>query len=129
MSKKLQISDAEWRVMEIIWNRNPLTAGEVIESLKNEADWKPQTIKTLLARLVKKGALSHESQQNRYLYSPEISRESAVAAETNSFLDRICQGSLAPMLAHFAESGRALDDEEAEALRRLLEKSAREGQK
>lgn len=121
MEKKTpRISDSEWKVMEEVWKGPPVTAQEVTRSLEGEAGWKPQTVKTLLGRLVKKGALSFECEGNRYFYSPEISRDEAIAAETDSFLDRICRGSLTPMLAHFVETGRPLDDEEASVLRKLL---------
>ena len=108
--------------MEVIWEAPPGTTHDVTQALADEEDWKPQTIKTLLARLVKKGVLRAEPQGNRYLYHPEIKREEAIAAETESFILRICNGSLEPMLSHFIQSDRQFDEKEIEALRRILAK-------
>jgi predicted transcriptional regulator len=83
-----------------------------------------QTIKTLLARLVKKGAVTHRQLGNRYLYVPREPRDAYVAEESESFLNRIFRGAAAPMLAHLvnrtdltageiAELRKLLDDKEA----------------
>ena len=117
---KLQISDSEWKVMEVAWSCSPVTAQTVISQLCNREDWRPQTVKTLISRLVKKGALKFETEGNRYHYSPAIDRIDAVRAETESFLDRISRGSLTPMLTHLVQSKRPLAEEELDALRKLL---------
>lgn len=108
--------------MEAVWKAPPAKARQVMEALGERENWKPQTVKTLLARLVKKGALSHELEGNHYLYHPEINREQAVADETNSFLERICRGSLAPMLAQLVDTNRPLEEDEVAALSALLGK-------
>ncbi|MEO5716553.1 MAG: BlaI/MecI/CopY family transcriptional regulator [Luteolibacter sp.] len=120
MSAGARISESEWKVMEVVWTGPPVTAQQVTNALGVSEGWKPQTIKTLLARLVVKSVLRTEADGNRFLYYPEVSREAAVAAETDSFLDRIRRGSLVPMLAHLMESKRPLSHEEIEALRSLL---------
>jgi BlaI family transcriptional regulator, penicillinase repressor len=63
-----RISDAEWQVMKVLWQESPLTASIVIERLKSNSNWSPKTIQTLIARLVKKGALAvnKESSLNQY---------------------------------------------------------------
>ncbi|MCB1079797.1 MAG: BlaI/MecI/CopY family transcriptional regulator [Verrucomicrobiae bacterium] len=115
-----RISDAEWKIMEIAWESPPIAAQQVLDALGKRENWKAQTIKTLIGRLVKKGALSYEIEGNRYLYSPLISREAAVAEETGSFLDRVARGSVAPLLSHLVETRKPLDADEIEALRSLL---------
>ena len=106
--------------MERIWEKNPITSQEITLSLKDQAGWKPETIKTLISRLVKKGALIYEVVGNRYHYSPAVERNEAVSAETNSFFSRVGRASLAPVLSHFVESKEALSDEEIAALKKLL---------
>lgn len=113
--------------MEVIWAAPPTKASEVIEALADVEGWKPQTVKSLIGRLVKKGALSFETTGNRYLYHPEIDRDTAVAAETGSFLDRVSRGSLAPMLACLVDKNREYDNEEIEALRQLLHEATAAG--
>lgn len=106
--------------MEVVWQDPPMKARQVVERLAGQESWKPQTVKTLLARLVKKGVLRSEAVSNHYLYHPEVSREQAVAGETHSFLERICRGSLTPMLAHLVDTQRPLEEDEIEALSKLL---------
>lgn len=123
LRRRIAITESEWKVMEVVWSDPPVTAQRVTAAIGAREGWKPQTIKTLIGRLVRKNALSFEAQGNRYLYSPAISREQAVAWETESFLGRISRGSLAPVLMHLVETEQALDHDELRALRQLLEKN------
>lgn len=106
--------------MEVVWEHAPVTAMKVSLALGEAEGWKPQTVKTLLGRLVRKGALAYETEGNRYLYSPAVAREDAVAAATSSFLSLVTRGSLAPLLSHLVESKEPLGTEEVDALRALL---------
>ena len=114
-----RISEAEWEIMEVLWNRSPLRAAEVAEALAERRDWSPTTIRTMLARLLRKGALKHEQQGRRYLYSPAVSREATRAAESESFVDRVFAGRTSPMLAWFVEE-RGLSEEDLEELQRMI---------
>lgn len=87
-----QISGAEWQVMEALWRKKRLTANEVIVALGDCTGWKPNTVRTLLARLVKKGALKVAVEGNRYIYTPRFPREQHVSGESESFLSRIFGG-------------------------------------
>lgn len=109
--------------MEIVWGRNPTTSQEIMLSLRDQADWKFETIKTLISRLVKKGALVYEVVGNRYHYRPTIERSEAILAETESFFSRVGRASLAPVLSHFVESKEPLSDDEIAALKQLLHKN------
>lgn len=113
------ISEAEWEVMEVLWDEAPLTSREVVERLAGTTDWSPKTVKTLLGRLVRKGALAYETQGNRYLYTPVVAKEDAVRAEGRSFVDRVFGGDEAQALLHFARQVE-LSEEELEDLHRLL---------
>src|SRR6478609_8621856 len=88
MKRPPSISDAEWQVMETLWARSPLTAAEVISALAGETSWKPNTVRTLLARLVQKGALATEEDGNRYLYRPVFAREEFVSNESEFSRDQ-----------------------------------------
>lgn len=119
-----KISDAEWQVMRLLWERAPQTTNEVVEALAGQTTWKPKTIMTLLTRLVKKGALAFEKKGRVYEYSPRVREEDCVRAESRSFLDRVYGGSLRPMLAHFLEE-TPLSKEEIEELRRILDEKGK----
>lgn len=119
MKQGPRISQAEWEVMKAVWKQSTSTAQEVIDSLSPAAGWTPATIKTLLNRLVRKGALRFEKQGKAYLYSAVFSEKQCQAAEAESFLERIFDGSLSPMIAHFAQSRRLTQKDLAE-LEQLL---------
>lgn len=125
MAKPPQISDAEWEVMTVLWDADsPRTASEVAESLSERKSWHPKTVKTLLSRLVRKGALRFREEGNRYLYRPAFGRERYVAAESRSFIDRVFGGDAAPMLLHFMQTSQ-LTESEVEELRALLDRKNR----
>ena len=78
----MQISDAESRVMQVLWDNGPSTAEDVVQALAHVSDWQDATIKTLLNRLLNKGAIRAEKDGRRYLYSPMVKREDWVLAES-----------------------------------------------
>lgn len=118
-----RISDTEWEVMRVIWAKHPLTANDVVERLsKADPRWHPKTARTLLARLVQKGALGYEAQGRTYVYSPLVSEADCVATASESFLDRVFGGSLTPMLAHFVERQK-LTRKDLDELEKLLDES------
>ena len=124
MARVPQISDAEWEVMKAVWDAGPLGAGEVVERVAAAQNWKPRTIKTLLNRLVKKGAVGVEVDGRRYLYRARVTREACVRSETRSFLSRVFNGAVAPAVVHFIEQGR-LTPEEIRQLRQTLEREGK----
>ena len=119
MSKVPKISESEWLVMKVIWDENPISSNRVVDILSDSTQWNPKTIKTLLSRLVKKGAVGYENEGRSYLYYPLIEEQVLVKAESKSFLKRVFRGALKPMIATMVES-EDLSDEEIEELKRLL---------
>jgi len=118
-----QISDAEWRVMKVLWAKAPQTTNEVVGALDGEMHWKPKTIHTLLSRLTQKGALTFEKKGREYLFQPAVTAEECEHDAANSFLDRFFEGDLAPFLARFVE-GRKLKPAQIEKLKRILDGGA-----
>lgn len=116
----MQISDAEWQVMNVVWERQPLTAAELVEYISSEVAWTPATIKTLIHRLAKKGALVFEEEGKRYLYRAKVTRSACVRKESRSFLDRVFSGNEAALLEHFVKSSKLSAQEIAE-LKRILD--------
>jgi len=109
-----RISDAEHAVMEVLWERAPLTATDVSEALEQERDWSLQTVKTLLSRLVAKSVVAHEADGRRYLYRPLVEREAYVAHESRRLVDRLFGGKVTPLVAHLAETQQLSDKDIAE---------------
>src|SRR3954451_12282251 len=121
------ISDAEWEVMVVLWDQSPLMASDLVERLagpNGTRGWSPRTVKTLLNRLINKGALAYETQGKRYLYRPRVTREQCVREETRSFLSRVFANAPGPMLLQFVAQAR-LTPAEVEALKRLLDKKGK----
>ncbi|MCW5548804.1 MAG: BlaI/MecI/CopY family transcriptional regulator [Opitutaceae bacterium] len=116
-----KISSAEWEVMNVVWDRAPLTAAEVFAALPEDHGWKQKTVNTFLARLDEKGVLKVAKRDGVNVYAPRLRREDCVAAESESFLQRVFQGAAGPLLLHFCEQ-QDLSAEEIEELQRLLRK-------
>lgn len=116
----MQISEAESVVMDVLWRRSPLGADEVAAALAGRQDWQEATIKTLLNRLLNKGAIRAEKDGRRYLYAPVLQREDWVQGESESLIERLFGGRVAPLVAHFSAQ-RKLSPKDIAELRKLLE--------
>ena len=120
MEKLPKISESEWEVMKVIWSEHPITSGKVVNCLEDSTSWKPRTIKTLLNRLVDKGAVGREGKGNNYHYFPLIEKAVLVKAESQSFLKRVFGGSLKPMIATMVET-EDLSQEDIEEIKQMFE--------
>ena len=114
-----RISDAEHAVMEALWEKSPRTAVDVCEAVCGERGWSMPTVKTLLSRLVAKGAVGTEPDGRRFLYTPLLARDDYVGGESRRLVDRLFGGRAAPLFAHLAEA-EALSDEDLAEIERLL---------
>jgi BlaI family penicillinase repressor len=116
----VSISEAESVVMEIIWRTSPIATEDVVAALAHRTQWQEPTLKSLLNRLLKKGAISAERDGRRYLYSPVLRRDHWLAAESKGFLDRLFDGRVAPLVSYFSQQKRLTKKDIAE-LKRLIE--------
>ncbi|MEQ8300062.1 MAG: BlaI/MecI/CopY family transcriptional regulator [Hyphomonas sp.] len=115
----MKISAAELEVLSILWEHPGIAASDVHETLANDKDWTNRTVKTLLARLVEKGAAVTQEDGRRYLYFPAIDEEAYKAKAAGQFIDRVFSGRAAPLVAHLADS-RGLTPQDIEELEKLL---------
>ena len=121
----MQISEAESAVMEVLWQaagdkRTPLGADDVVVALANARDWQEATVKTLLNRLLKKGAIKARKDGRRYLYAPVLKRQAWVHGESQGLIERLFDGRVAPLVAHFS-AHRKLSSSDIAELRQLLD--------
>lgn len=107
--------------MQVLWDAAPLMASDVVERVAGKNRWSPRTVKTLLNRLVKKGALGFEAEGKRYHYFPKVTRQECVRQESRSFMRRVFGGQAQEMLAHFV-SETPLTPDEIRRLRDLLDR-------
>ena len=120
MKELPKISEAEWQVMKVLWDKSPLTANDIVEKLANEIDWNPRTIKTLLNRLMNKNALGVQQEGRVYYYYPLVSREECARYERENLLQRVYSGALQPLLAAFLQDQK-LSKQEIDELKQILE--------
>lgn len=109
-----RISEAEHAVMEALWAESPMAAADVCERVCADRDWTMPTVKTLLSRLVAKGAVATEPDGRRFLYTPLVERADYVGSESKRLVERLFGGRAAPLFAQLAESEALTDDDLAE---------------
>ena len=116
----MKLTDAEWKVMDTLWEDAPLTAREILEHMEPDNQWAYTTVKTVLTRLHTKNAVDVDVRGNANFYRPTVSREDARHTEVHSMLRRAFDGALGPLM-HFLVTEEKLSDEEREKLLRLLQ--------
>ena len=118
---KINLTEAEWNVMECLWEKAPRTGRETIELLKDRMGWSRSTTLTLLRRMEEKGAVKSEDTENVKQFYPAISREEAAHQKTADFLQRVYQGSLGMMVSAFTKK-QNLSKSEIDELYAILNK-------
>ncbi len=119
-----RISEAELQVLQYLWDESPLGAVELAERIPKSRGWSLATVKSLLSRLMAKGAIAAESEGRRFRYHPVVDREAVAALQAGRLIDRLFGGRVSPLVAQLAEQ-RQIDPQdlaELEALVRSLKK-------
>lgn len=114
-----KISEAEWQIMKLIWKNSGATAGEIIEEISVNSDWKIATIKSLINRLLKKEAIGFEKRGREYFYYPLVLESECIKEESKSFINRFFNGSINSMLVNFVKD-ETLTKDEIKELRDIL---------
>jgi BlaI family penicillinase repressor len=120
-----RISLAESRIMEAFWREGALSAESVIAAVGAEQGWAPGTVRTLIARLLKKGMIVATRAEGQHRYRPLVARDNYIRAESQNLVDRLFGGEVTPLVAHFAEH-RALSASDIGDLKALIAKLADE---
>ncbi|WP_294405387.1 BlaI/MecI/CopY family transcriptional regulator [uncultured Clostridium sp.] len=123
-----KISESEWEVMKLLWNKSPLTSEEIIESLSKDNNWTKQTIKTFIIRLTKKNAIGYEKEGRIYKYYPLVDEKDCRKYENKSFLQKVYNGSLGVLISNFLEEEN-LSTNEIEELEKILKEKKEENSK
>lgn len=114
-----QISEAEFEIMKVIWDNNPINTNEIVDIVTKSSEWNMRTIHTLIARLEKKGAISHKKEGRIYIYSPVVKKEDYIKSESKSFLNKFYNGAVNKMVMNFIENDM-LSAEDLRELRNIL---------
>ena len=122
-----QISEAEFEVMKIVWKYAPISTNEITDKLLQTTSWSPKTIRTLIKRLVTKGALTYEKQSRVFVYTPLVQENEYISQKSSSFLARFYDGNLTNMVSAYIEDDK-LSETEIEQLRNILSQRAKKGE-
>ena len=115
----MRLSENEWKIMNSLWKKNPATAREIIEQVSGEVEWAYTTVKTMLSRLVTKGAVSEHKRGNTSFYEPLIAQEKARKSALTNLFDKVLDGALEPFM-HYLIDEKKLSKKEREELIRIL---------
>lgn len=112
----VQVTEAEWKIMEVLWDHAPRTMTEITAVLAPETGWTRHTVITLLKRMVEKGSVSVDESERAKKYTPLITREEASAEETHKFLSHVFKGQASLLVSHLVDAGDLSEDD----LRQIL---------
>lgn len=115
----MNITEAEFKVMDALWRREPQSADELIAAVRGQSDWGEATVKTLINRLLKKGAIRSERSAGRHRYHAALEKEAFALSESENLLDRLFGGQIAPLVAQFAQN-RSLSADDRARLKAII---------
>lgn len=121
----IKLSEAEWKVMNLLWENAPRTMMQITNHFKSTTGWTKHTVMTFLRRMEEKGAIRHEDGERAKLYYPDIEKEEAVMQETEEFLEKVFDGRMGLMLNTMV-GRKALSKEEIAELYEILRKAEEE---
>ena len=120
MASTKRLPDAEFEIMKVVWrNTPPVTTTEIMYDLEDEKKWKPQTVLTMLVRLIEKGFLKSEKVGKQRNYTPIISEHEYLQQETGNFMERYYGSSLGSFVKTLYD-GKELSDEDLAELKDWL---------
>lgn len=123
MSEFKTLSDTELKIMQFIWDMDPLVSrSDIEEKLCSDRNLAPSTIITFLTRLCDKGFLTVYRKGRTNYYSPIVSKQEYLASENNSFLNRLYGGSVSDFAVSLCNSG--ISKEDLDELKRMLEENS-----
>ncbi len=117
----MRLTNAEWQVMNVLWERFPATARGIAERLPKEINWAYTTIKTLLTRLAEKGAVKESKNGNTSLYEPILSRQMARRNALKSLANQAFDGAFGPLM-HFLLENQKLTASQRRQLLSAIQK-------
>lgn len=118
----VRLSEAEWKVMNLLWQESPRTMMQITNHFKETTGWTKHTVMTFLRRMEEKRAIHHEEGEKAKLYYPDIKRDEAALQETEDFLDKVFDGRMGLMLNTMVEKN-ALSKEEITEMYEILRRA------
>ena len=117
------MTDAEWQIMNCLWEKHPATARGIAGRLPKDVQWAYTTIRTLLARLIEKGAVREHKEGNTSLYEPILSRDNARRSALKTLVNQAFDGAYGPLM-HFLVNDQSLTPKQRQALAQALQEQS-----
>lgn len=117
----ISITESEWKVMEVLWEKSPVSLKEILNMLKAKTPWSTTTVRTLLVRLMEKGAVEADKATTNFKYYPLIAKEVCQIQETRNLLDRVFNGSIGALVSTLVKESD-LTQEDREELMSIISK-------
>ena len=124
----VNLSDGEWKIMNVLWERKNVTITELTAALQEETGWDKHIIITMLNRMEKKGAVSFQTNGRAKQFFPLLSRNEVSIREAKGFLNKVYRGSIGMMVNAMVED-KALTRQDIEELYEILEQAEKAEQK
>lgn len=119
MSEKIALTEAEWKIMQILWESGSMTMMEITRALEEATGWTKNTVTTLLKRMIQKGTVSVDETGNVKRYSPHVEKGRVTREQTDTLLTRLFSGKASLLVANLVEQGKMTEDEIKELMKIL----------
>jgi len=116
----MKLTQAEWQIMNALWEKHPATARDIMSRLPKDVKWAYTTLKTMLSRLAEKEAVSEQKQSNTSMYEPLVSQRKARSSAFRMLLDQSFNGAMGPLM-HFMLEEQKLNDKQKQELIEILQ--------
>ena len=116
----MKLTEPEWELMNALWMRYPATARDIIEFMPGETKWAYTTVKTMLTRLVAKGAIAESKRGSISVYEPLVTQKTARKNAIKTLFDKVLGGTVEPIM-HYLIEEKQLSAKERQELIRMLE--------
>lgn len=121
----MQLSDAEWRIMNVLWQAGSASARDVHGALERETEWAYTTVKTMLTRLAEKGAVKEKTVGQASVYTPRVQRTATQRDALRALVGRAFGGTMSSFVHHLV-ANETLSAKERAALQKLIDEGGEE---
>lgn len=115
------VTDAEAQILKELWQESPLNSQEIIERLEKKSNSHHKTVRTLINRLLTKGAINFNEKNRKYYYYPVLEKEKFYKFKADAFLQQLFNGQLTPLISFFSNN-KKLNNAEIAELKALIKK-------
>ena len=120
----MQVTEAEWRILEVLWDRHPRSMADITKTLEPDTGWTRHTVITLLKRMQEKGSVTVDESGAVKMYAPAVSQDDASTEQTKKLLSRVYKGKASLLISNLVDSGE-MSVEDIESILDMLRKEGK----